>query len=74
VYATYAPAASTARRPPVECLPYNPNGTQTRHQPGNPPKITRSQFENHERCQFGIQQQACATRGIRGKCHSFFHC
>jgi hypothetical protein len=33
---------------------YNPNGTQTRHQPGNPPKFTRSQFENHQRCQFGI--------------------
>jgi hypothetical protein len=33
---------------------YDTGGTQTRHQPGHPAKMTRSQFGNHERHQFGI--------------------
>ena len=33
---------------------YDPSGTKTRHQPGNPAKITRPQLSNHERYQFGI--------------------
>jgi hypothetical protein len=48
------PGQSPALRRGTIPRSHDHNGNKTRYQRGNPSKITRSKFGNHERCQFGI--------------------